>query len=262
MERLKIAIVHYKNTLPFEWGLCRKGIDKLHELHFGSSATCAEQVTSGTVDMGIIPVAALFDNPHLDILLPYCIAGERTIRTVCLYSELPIEQTQRVWLDYESRSGVLLAKVLLTQYWGLRPTWLDAQPNYEREIQGSTSAVMIGDKVFEMEKREGLYVYDLCKIWRDWTGLPFVFAVWAGRNTIHPESLTPIKEALEYGIDHKQEAIQKNHLAVKNIAGIKEYITETIAYRLTSPMEEAIEKFRQLAQKLKEDEAKATGRTR
>ena len=128
------------------------------------------------IDLGLIPVAAIPKLKSSFIASDYCIATETEVASVCLFSEVPLNEIQRVYLDYQSRSSVALLKWLMHEYWGIHPEIIQADDDsYRAEIKGTTAGLVIGDRAFE-QRKISTFIYDLASEWRAITGLPFVFA--------------------------------------------------------------------------------------
>jgi chorismate dehydratase len=120
------------------------------------------------IDMGLVPVAIIPFMREYYINGRYCIGSNGNVASVCLFSETPIEKIERVLLDYQSRTSVELAKVLLKEYWKVSPELVDAGLDFRDHIKGTTAGVVIGDRALE-QRQHSPYVYDLAEAWK---GLP------------------------------------------------------------------------------------------
>ena len=142
------------------------------ELIIDYPARIAEQLVRDEIDMGLVPVAII---PRLNdyyINGDYCIGSNGAVASVCLFSEVPIEKIETVLLDYQSRTSVQLARVLLERYWKINPRLIDAGKDYRDHIHGTTAGVVIGDRALEQRKLSP-YIYDLGEAWKKMTGLSF-----------------------------------------------------------------------------------------
>ena len=140
-------------------------------------AQIAQDLLDGNIDIGLIPVAIipLLSNPQ--IVSKYVIGTEGEVASVALFSQVPMDQIERVYLDYQSRTSVQLAKLLLKKYWNKEVEFLIATEGYINEITGTTAGVIIGDRALtSLSSFE--HIYDLGLAWKQHTGLPFVFAAW------------------------------------------------------------------------------------
>ena len=136
------------------------------------------------IDVGLIPVAVLPQLPEYHIVGDYCIGTEGEIASVALFSEVPMNEIKKVYLDYQSRSSVALLKWLMKEYWGINPEIIEAaDEDYRKEIKGTTAGLVIGDRAFE-QRKISTFIYDLGSEWRSITGLPFVFAAWVSTKQL------------------------------------------------------------------------------
>ena len=249
MEKLRISIVSYLNSKPFLFGLQRSDLLPDFELKAEIPSKIAAKLSYNITDLGLIPVAALEDLNKYQIVSNYCIGSVGKVKTVVLASEVPIESIENVLMDYQSRSSVVLAKVLAKFYWKRNFNWENTCNNFQNiSIKGTTAGVVIGDRVFDIEKRYK-YIYDLSEEWYNFTRLPFVFAVWASTKTISAEYEENLNKAFEFGFEHLDEVIseeQKNYPGVD----IKSYLTRSISFNFDEQKKQGMKKFLELARKL------------
>ena len=140
-----------------------------------------------------------------------------------LVGETPIEQWDAVALDGESRTSVVLAQILLKgprNRPGVRVYPVDAGTG-AFHASGKTGALVIGDAARNLPERLTTRV-DLGRVWNAWTGLPFVFAVWAGRPDLDPAAVAGIRTAAETGLAERAFAPEQD----------RHYLTENIRYTL------------------------------
>ncbi len=237
-----ISAVSYLNTKPFLYGL--EHTDLLQNInlvqHF--PAMCAEKLISGEVDIGLVPVAVipLLTNPQ--IVAPYCIGADGKVDTVCLFSEVPLEEIETIYLDYQSRTSVQLVQILCREYWKKEVLFANAFPGYESEIGGKTAGVVIGDRAIHLHKRFS-YVYDLAEHWKLHTGLPFVFAAWVSCRTLPSGFLAEFAASLQYGLDHRAALFSQFAQLDSDYFSVEKYFMETIHYSLTPQLQQGLELF-------------------
>ena len=185
-KTIRVGAVSYLNTKPlmyaFKHGLKIEGM----EIVEAYPAKIAAMLLNDEIDVGLVPVAIIPKLKEHFIISDYCIGAVQEVASVCLFSEVPLEQVEKVILDYQSRTSVALARVLIENYWKLPVIFEEAGVNFRDEIKGTTAAVVIGDRAFEQRKISA-YKYDLAKAWIDFTALPFVFAAWVANKKL-PES--------------------------------------------------------------------------
>ncbi|UKJ06086.1 menaquinone biosynthetic enzyme MqnA/MqnD family protein [Solitalea lacus] len=199
IEKLRVSAVSYTNTKPFLYGLEHSNILDKIELSLDIPADCAQKLIDDRADVGLIPVAALLRLPYYEIIGDYCIGANGAVNSVFIFSDLPVNEIKTIRLDAQSRTSNNLARILLKKYWKLDPIILH---------EGTADAqVLIGDRTFG-RKHEFNYVYDLAEEWKNFTSLPFAFAVWAANKPISPELKQELNRALGYGITHREELLK------------------------------------------------------
>jgi len=168
---------------------------------------------------------------------------------VVLVADVPIDELETVVIEYQCRSSVLLAKVLARFYWKKQFQWENTCNDFQNvSIGGKTAGVVIGDRVFEIENRFR-FVYDLSEEWQKFTGLPFVFAVWAANKKIAPAFENEFNSALELGLKALNticKTEQANYPGV-DIAG---YFDQNISFELDQQKRDGMKRFLELARKL------------
>lgn len=244
---IKISAVSYLNTLPFVYGLKNSGLEGF-ELQLDNPSECARKLITGQVDIGLIPIAAITDIDRPYILTDYCIGADGPVRTVNILSDVPINEVKRLYLDYQSRTSVLLTKILVSKWWKVQPELLDAFPGYEERIGGDTAGLVIGDRVFT-EGKKHTYSYDLAEQWKEMTGLPFTFALWVANKPLPQEFLNTFKQALRFGLSNKDKAVElyTGHNVSKE--ELADYLENAINYEYNHAKDEALQLYMQLAKK-------------
>lgn len=201
------------------------------------------------VDIGLIPVAGLADLEKYEIISDYCIGAVGKVKTVVLVSEVPLNEIETVLMDYQSRTSVLLAKVLAKFYWKTEFEWENTCNNFQnKSINGKTAGVLIGDRVFEVEGKFK-YSYDLSEEWQKFTGLPFVFAVWAANKEIPEFFEAEFNMAMKLGLEKIDEVVKQEQNDYPGV-DIKSYFSDNISFELDDAKRKGMQKFLQLAQKL------------
>ncbi len=188
----------------------------------------AQHLRDGSVDMGLVPVAAIPTIPGASIVSDYGIGAEGNVASVCLFSKVPLEDIERVYLDYQSRTSVRLAQVLLKHYWKKDVVLLQAPEHYIELIDGRDAGVIIGDRALA-QLPHFPYIYDLAEHWQQFTGLPFIFAAWVANKELPEAFLQQFNEANALGLRHLDEVIAENPYPVYDL---NTYYKENIRYFL------------------------------
>lgn len=181
--------IQFLNCLPLYWGLARTG-DLLHlELTKDTPERLGELLLAGSLDIG--PVSLMDFLRHADqlVALPDIAVGcDGDVMSCVIVSQEPLERLHRarVALGSTSRTSVRLAQLLLADRYGIAPDYYTCPPDLRMMMQEAEAAVLIGDAALRASlhdaPRLGLQVHDLGRMWHEWTGLPFVFALWGVRR--------------------------------------------------------------------------------
>lgn len=251
MEKIRISAVKYANTYPFIYGLTESGFDKKVILETDHPADCAAKLISGKADIGLIPVASLPLLKEYHIISDYCIGATGNVRTVLLLSNCQFEEIETIFLDYRSRSSVVLSKVLAKNFWNREFRWMNTAKGFDfRNIGIHQAVVLIGDQCFEYEKSFRFQI-DLAGEWKYFTGMPFVFACWTANRIIDKEFILEFNKALELGIKNIDKVIKKFG-KTGSITGdvLQKYLTENIDYDFNDEKKKGLDMFLELMKKL------------
>ena len=169
-------------------------------------AMIADRLLNDEIDVGLIPVAMIPALKESHIITDFCIGAEKEVASVAIFSDVPLEQVEKVLLDYQSRTSVNLAKILLKEYWKKDVILEDATLDFRDKIKGTTAGVVIGDRALE-QIAISRYMYDLAAAWKDHTGLPFVFAAWVANKQLNDGFIEAFNLANAYGVNHIDEVL-------------------------------------------------------
>ena len=188
-SRPRVGHIQFLNCLPLYWGLARTGTLLDLELTKDTPEKLSEQLVRGDLDIGPVTLVEFLRNADDLVALPDIAVGcDGPVMSCVIVSQLPLDQLDgaRVALGSTSRTSVRLAQLLLAERYGVTPDYYTCPPDLGLMMQEADAAVLIGDAALRAylhdAPRLGLEVHDLGQMWKDWTGLPFVFAVWAARK--------------------------------------------------------------------------------
>ena len=222
------------------YGMQTEAFREAHELVLDFPSRIADSLKNGSVDVGLVPVALLHELPQYFIVSGYCISSDYEVASVCLFSEVPVQELTTVYLDYQSRTSVALAKVLMKEFWGINPILIDAKDeSYRTKINGTTGAVVIGDRALE-QRRLSTYIYDLANEWRAMTALPFVFAVWVSLKPMSEEWIKTFNAANAVGMKKLDKIAEEQKFSSYDL---KKYYTNNINYVLGEEKRKGMKKF-------------------
>jgi len=228
-KKIRVGIVSYLNTRPLVYGLKLPPINEEIELIEETPAKLAELLINDEIDVGLIPVAILPQLKQYFFAGDYCIGTETEVASVCLFSEVPLNEISTVYLDYQSRSSVALLKWLMKEYWNIHPEIIQAtNDDYRREIKGTVAGLVIGDRAFE-QRKISTFFYDLASEWRSITGLPFVFAAWISTKRLPESFIQRFNEANELGLSHIDEIVAAEGFGLFDL---KKYYSLHMSYKM------------------------------
>jgi chorismate dehydratase len=230
VNRIRVSAVSYTNTKPFVYGLTHSEVINKIDLSLDIPSECANKLINDQADIGLVPVAALLHIPNYQIVSDYCIGATGAVDSVFIFSDKPVQEIKSIRLDSHSRTSNNLALVLLKNYWKLQPEVVE---------DGGDAFVLIGDRTFG-KKKEYNYAYDLAEEWRDFTGLPFAFAVWAANKAIDSSFISEFNVALKLGLDNRIEVIKDQPL---NGFDFIDYLQNKLDFDLNDQKRQAIDLF-------------------
>ncbi len=251
MNKIRISAVKYANTYPFIYGLEESGFAERVILETDHPADCADKLIKGKIDIGLIPVATIPLLKEHHIISNYCIGANGDVKTVMLLSNCKFEEIDTIFLDYRSRSSVALSKVLAKNFWEREFRWMNTSKGFDFRNTGKNEAVvLIGDQCFEYEK-SFKYSIDLAGEWKNFTGLPFVFACWTANKILDEEFIADFNGALGVGVNNIKGVVEKfgSSGAIKGDELFK-YLTGNIDFNLDDEKKKAMDLFLKFLGKL------------
>ncbi|MGM9475721.1 menaquinone biosynthetic enzyme MqnA/MqnD family protein [Pedobacter sp. GSP4] len=234
MNKTKISAVAYTNTKAFIYGLTHSDIINKIDLSLDIPSDCAAKVINGQADIGLMPVAAIPMVPNANIVADYCIGSDGAVNSVFIFSEVPINQIKTLRLDSHSRTSNNLAKVLLKFYW-------KQDVAFTTVADAKTDAiVLIGDRTFG-KKDDFAYAYDMGAEWKNFTGLPFMYAAWVANKEISAAFKAEFNKALKFGLDHRKEVLQE--LPESPNFDLEDYLYQKLQFEVTDDRTKALNLF-------------------
>lgn len=239
---LKISVVSYLNSKPFIYGFNKTNFSSKAIIELDIPSACAAKLISGKVDIGLVPVAILPELGNYTIISDYCIGADGPVDSVLLLSNVPLEEIGHIILDYQSRTSVMLTKVLAKNFWKIHPQFLPSDVGYEDLIQGNNGGVVIGDRALLL-KDKFKYCYDLSGEWKKFTGLPFVFATWTARVKPDSSFISEFNAAISEGLKLIPEISRKESTKFISEELIHSYLTNSIDFTFDDKKKEALKLF-------------------
>lgn len=245
-KKIRVGAVSYLNTKPLIYGFEQGAMSDKLTLELNYPSQLASSLQKNKLDIALLPVAAIPSIPMAEVISPFGIAADQNVASVCLFSHVPIEEIQEIYLDYQSRTSVALTRILLRDHWHTRPMLLDAPENYIELLKGKTAGIIIGDRALEqLNKFE--YVYDLAKVWHEHTRLPFVFAAWVSNTPLEKSFVEEFNHTIAESLKRIPEVIEQNPFPAYDL---KTYYQENIQYKLDEEKQKGMTLFLKLLDSL------------
>ncbi len=242
----------YFNTVPLVWGMLHGKQRDIFDLRFAVPSVCADQLRSGEADIGIVPVVEM-RRQKLDLFRGTGIACRGPVRSILLIAKVPFEHIRTLAADSGSRSSVMLSRVILAKRYGATPAVLTRKPVLADMLAEADAALIIGDPALLLDPATLPFPsLDLGAEWNDMTGLPMVFAVWAGRREIiTAEYEQAFRDSCRFGLDHVEDIIAAEHEKRGITAELaRRYVNEHIAFELNDRDYQGMELYLQYALEL------------
>jgi chorismate dehydratase len=181
---LRLGAVSYLNTKPLVYGL--EAVPEQFDIRFDVPAKCATLLHEGNVELGLIPAIEFLRGTENYWIVPgVAIASEGDVASVAVFSTKPIDQVESIALDLSSRTSVALTRIMCAKRWGIAPAFTPAEPDLAAMLERADAALVIGDPAMAIDAPAlGLQKIDLGGEWHALTGLPFVYAMWTGRQGV------------------------------------------------------------------------------
>ena len=198
MSVVRLGAVSYLNTKPLVHGLEQRR--DLFDVRFDVPAQCAALLHEGRTDLGLIPAIEYLRGEYR-IVPGVAIGSHGPVASVAIFSRVPVEQIATLAMDISSRTSVALTRILCARRWHIAPKFTPAEPDLRAMLARADAALIIGDPALVIEStNNGLRKIDLGSEWQQLTGLPFVYAMWCGRDgACGPEHVAELNAARERG---------------------------------------------------------------
>jgi chorismate dehydratase len=154
-------------------------------------------------------------------------------------------------LDEGSRTSAALTKVILAERYGVFPRTEQLGMDSTTLDSTADAVLLIGDRAMHSPSESFFEVMDLGQFWNDWTGLPFVFAMWVARREVNTEGIEEaLSHARDLGLAHVAEIAREEapHVGITEALALK-YLTKNLHYHLTSAERSGLKLFCELAAK-------------
>jgi chorismate dehydratase len=249
LHQLQIGAVSYLNSRPLVEGL--ESLLPTANLILDYPSRLADSLANGTLDVALIPSVEYFRRPGYEVISDACVAARGEVLSVKLYCRVHPGEIQTLALDEGSRTSAALTKVILAERYGVIPRTEPLHMDSATQDSKADAVLLIGDRAMHNPSESFVEVIDLGQFWNDWTGLPFVFAMWVARHEANTEG---VEEALSQARDLGLARVDKIAHDEAPRLGISEtlahnYLTKNLHYHLTSAERSGLKFFFELAAK-------------
>jgi chorismate dehydratase len=221
------------------WGLTHGPQQDTFDLEFAVPAECADRLADSRADIGLVPAVEL---PRLGLQAvrdgdsAVGIACHGPVRSILLVSKVPTSEIRTLATDSNSRTTVMLARILLAEKWGIQARFHSMAADLATMLGAADAALLIGDAALRVDPSvaASFEVTDLGATWVEWTGLPMVFAVWGAREGFaRPEFAATFAASYRYGREHIDEIVAAEAPARRfSPALVRDYLERNITFEL------------------------------
>lgn len=247
---VRLGAVSYLNTKPLVHGLEEQR--DLFSLRFDVPAQCAALLHEGRVDLGLIPAIEYLRGDYR-IVPGIAIGSNGPIASVALFSRVPVERIGTLALDISSRTSVALTRILCAKRWHIAPKLAPAEPDLRAMLSRADAALIIGDPALSIDPdASGVIKIDLGTEWRALTGLPFVYAMWSGREgVVAPEHVALLTAARDDGVSSVATIARAASCGnVERERQLLRYLGDNLKYGLGEAEITGLRRFHELATEL------------
>lgn len=248
--RPRLAASSYLNSAPLIWSFIHGSRKNDVEYTDAVPAHCAELLAAGKADFALVPVIE-YQGIEGALLVPeVCVGARENVRSVVLVTKLThLKDIRTVALDSSSRTSAALAKIVFREFLEVEPRWVSSTPNLKGMLEENDAALLIGDPAMTFE-RQGLHVFDLASLWRQYTGLGFVFAMWMARADSSSSSAIDFVAACEEGMARREEIIDvyQSSLGLPR-EDLHDYLYDNICFFMNSDLRAGLDLYYKLAHK-------------
>ncbi|HTL45049.1 MAG TPA: menaquinone biosynthesis protein [Vicinamibacterales bacterium] len=248
MKAVRLGAVDYLNARPLVYGLEMRS--DLFTVRYDVPSKCAALLHEGSIDVGMIPSIEYLRGDAYRIVPGAGIISEGPVASVALFTTVPVQQVRTIAADTSSRTSNALLHVLCMERFGIDPEFRPMHPDAATMLRSCDAALLIGDPALFLDyKALGAAKVDLGEQWTAMTGLPFVWAFWAGRpSALTREGVDALLAARDAGIA-ASDAIATAYCGAERAARGRAYLRDNIRYSLGEREEAGLRMYYELAGK-------------
>ncbi len=250
MTAVRLGAVGYLNARPLVYGLDR---EPRFRVRYDVPSECARLLHAGDIDLGLIPSIEYLRGGPYCIVPDLAIASRGTVASVAIYTTRSMSDVRSIAMDTSSRTSVALVRVLCARQFRIAPRIESRGPDLVDMLARCDAALIIGDNALFLTPTAGrlpgvdaaVEKIDLGEAWLQLTGLPFVYAFWAGRpGALSATDVTALQRARDEGIRRPDELAREylaDHPEQQRLGAA--YLRDNIKYHLGSEERAGLELF-------------------
>ena len=245
----RLAASSYLNSAPLIWSFLYGS--KRGHVDFAEAvpARCAQVLADAKVEGALVPVIEYQRIAGGALVPDVCVGSQKEVLSVVLVSkDTELEQVRTVALDESSRTSATLVKIIFREFLDHEPAWTVRTPNLDEMLDKNDAALIIGDPGMTFP-RAGLKVWDMASLWRKYTGLGFVFAMWmVGDDAVERARAVDFAGARDEGVAHVEEIIDQYRDKIPMpVSELRKYLTENIVFHVDESMRRGLQIYFELA---------------
>jgi len=245
----RLAASSYLNSAPLIWSFFRGSHRGSVDFVEAVPARCAQLLSQSEVEGALVPVIEYQRIDGGSLVPNVCVGSRKEVLSVVLVSKNKrLENIRTVALDESSRTSATLVKVIFREFLEREPEWTTRAPNLAEMLDKNDAALVIGDPGMAFP-RQGLNVWDMASLWKEHTGLGFVFAMWMVRDkAIERAREVDFSGARDEGVAHIEDIVREYQDKIPmRVEELRNYLTENIVFKIDESMEQGLRLYFELA---------------
>lgn len=245
MQKVKLGVFGFLNAKPLIYAIEENKIKHNFELIYDIPSQVAVNLLNKQINAGLVPsIHYAKYSVKYRIVPEICIASHGAVESIRLYFKKDLNDIKTVATDISSMTSVILARIILSEKYDVRPKFVAMKPNLEEMLSKADAALLIGDNALFESSGDESYL-DLGDEWDDLTGLPFVYALWVGRrDSLSKDDVLALIEAKKYGLQNIDVICEKaSERYGIDFDSCKSYLTENLQYDLGELEIEGMKEF-------------------
>jgi chorismate dehydratase len=250
-QPVKLAASSYLNSAPLIWSFVRGSMQDRVDFTEAVPARCADMLAKAEVEVALVPVIEYQRANDVSLVPDVCVGSKGEVRSVLLVSRKQhLESIRSVALDESSRTSATLVKIIFREFLRRDAEWTTRSPDLDEMLERNDAALIIGDPAMVFTRGD-LRIWDMASLWRNYTGLGFVFAMWMlNDSAMDRVRMIDFATARAEGVENKPEIISEyQKLLGLSRGSLQDYLDNNICFRLDNQMQQGLNLYYELAHK-------------